>query len=212
MRRPVSSVRLRQDVRPWSGRAAGTWLRSAFRRRRHIPEALPAAGRAHGHNDVPNGLRPVRCHMRFVWDRGSSMAGAVPSVWLSIPYLVLGCTLGGYMLQNTASRMISGRRFVPDALCSAMTAKANSEASHPYGRAAPPKRSRGRIPAPASLFFAAIPIFYLPLKSLSKYGCGKNSSFHWRSGSGSLLSVLPVEWISFFKTSFSTAMSMGFAI
>lgn len=143
---------------------------------------------------------------------GASMAGAVPSVWLSIPYLVLGCTLGGYMLQNTASRMIFGRRFVPDALCSAMTAKANSEASHPYGRAAPPKRSRGRIPAPASLFFAAIPIFYLPLKSLSKYGCGKNSSFHWRSGSGSLLSVLPVEWISFFKTSFSTAMSMGFAI
>ena len=143
---------------------------------------------------------------------GASMAGAVPSVWFSIPYLVLGCTLGGYMLQNTASRMIFGRRFVPDALCSAMTAKENSEASHPYGRAAPPKRSRGRIPAPASLFFAAIPIFYLPLKSLSKYGCGKNSSFHWRSGSGSLLSVLPVEWISFFKTSFSTAMSMGFAI
>ena len=143
---------------------------------------------------------------------GASMAGAVPSVWFSIPYLVLGCTLGGYMLQNTASRMIFGRRFVPDALCSAMTAKANSEASHPYGRAAPPKRSRGRIPAPAALFFAAMPIFYLPLKSLSKYGCGKNSSFHWRSGSGSLLSVLPVEWISFFKTSFSTAMSMGFAI
>ena len=95
---------------------------------------------------------------------GASMAGAVPSVWFSIPYLVLGCTLGGYMLQNTASRMIFGRRFVPDALCSAMTAKANSEASHPYGRAAPPKRSRGRIPAPASLFFCRYPHFLLALK------------------------------------------------
>lgn len=43
----------------------------------------------------------------FIWDHGLSMAGAVPSVWLSIIYLALGCTLGGYMLQNTAIRMIS---------------------------------------------------------------------------------------------------------
>lgn len=43
----------------------------------------------------------------FVWDHGISMTGAVPSVWISIIYLALGCTLGGYMLQNTAIRMIS---------------------------------------------------------------------------------------------------------
>lgn len=43
----------------------------------------------------------------FIWDRGISMEGAVPSVWISIVYLALGCTLGGYMLQNTAIRMIS---------------------------------------------------------------------------------------------------------
>lgn len=43
----------------------------------------------------------------LIWDHGLSMAGAVPSVWLSVVYLALGCTLGGYMLQNTAIRMIS---------------------------------------------------------------------------------------------------------
>ena len=55
--------------------------------------------------------------------QGLRMEGAVPSVWLSVLYLAFGCTLGGYMLQNTAVRMISAKTVsLLMCCCSVMTA------------------------------------------------------------------------------------------
>ena len=51
------------------------------------------------------------------------MDGAVPSVWISLVYLAVGCTLAGYLLQNQALRMISAKTVsLLMCFCSVMTA------------------------------------------------------------------------------------------
>ena len=66
-------------------------------------------------------LMALLCALAF--DQGIHLGAATPSVWMSILYLALFCTVAGYLLQNAALGVLSSRTVaLLQCFCPVMTA------------------------------------------------------------------------------------------